>query len=205
MAYALYALGIVILISAFIAQRITSHVSVARFKRKHGCKPEHKIPQFERIIGYDLYRIQMNASKEKRILEVGYKRYQDNGNTWSASMMGKTFFNTIDPENVKAILASNFNDFGIGQRLDAFGALLGRGIFTSDGKQWEHSRVSPEAGTAARDCKGDADLIFRLSSDPISPGRKLLISRPSNHTFNSSLPKYLEMARPSISKPYSSN
>lgn len=83
----------------------------------------------------------MNALKEKRILEVGYKRFQDNGNTWSASMMGQTFFNTIDPENVKAILATNFNDFGIGGRLEAFGALLGRGIFTSDGKQWEHSRA----------------------------------------------------------------
>jgi len=142
MAYSLYALGFAILVSAFIAKRVATYVSAARFIKKHGCKPEHKIPQFERIIGYDLYRIQMNASKEKKILEVGYKRYQDNGVTWSGALMGQTFFNTIDPENIKAILATNFNDFGIGMRLDAFGALLGRGIFTSDGAQWEHSRVS---------------------------------------------------------------
>jgi hypothetical protein len=142
MPYKLYALGIAILVSAFIAKKIATYVAAARFKKEHGCKPEYKIPQFERIIGYDLYRIQANASKEKRILEVGYKRYLDNGVTWSAAMMGHTFFNTIDPENIKAILATNFSDFGIGQRLDAFGALLGRGIFTSDGPQWEHSRVS---------------------------------------------------------------
>ena len=172
MAYSFYSLGLVILISAFVARRIATHLAAARFKRKHGCKPEHKLPQFERIIGYGLYRTQVNATKEKKILEVGYKRYQDNGITWSGSFMGKTFFNTIDPENVKAILASNFNDFGIGQRLDAFGALLGRGIFTSDGKQWEHSRVSTGAARCPRDRGGDADLIFRLSSDPISPGHK---------------------------------
>jgi hypothetical protein len=141
MAYTLYVLGIVVLISAFIAKRIATHVSATRFIKKHGCKPAHKLPQFERIIGYDLYRIQMKASKEKKLLEIGYKRYQDNGVTWSGSMMGMTFFNTMDPENIKAILATNFKDFGIGQRLDAFGDLLGRGIFTSDGAQWEHSRV----------------------------------------------------------------
>jgi hypothetical protein len=145
MAYNLYALGVAIFITVLIAKRISTRISAARFMKAHGCKPAHKIPQFERIIGYDLYRIQMNASKEKKILEVGYKRYLDNGITWSAAMMGKTFFNSIDPENVKAILATNFNDFGIGQRHEAFGALLGRGIFTSDGAQWEHSRVSKDA------------------------------------------------------------
>lgn len=141
MEYNLYALGIAILTIVFIAKWISTYISATRFKKAHGCKPAHKIPQFERIIGYGLYRIQMNASKEKKILEVGYKRYLDNGITWSGSMMGQTFFNTIDPENVKAILATNFNDFGIGQRHEAFGALLGRGIFTSDGAQWEHSRA----------------------------------------------------------------
>ena len=156
MTYPLWASGIVFLVVALIVKRIANKVSAARFMKEHDCKPEHKIPQFERLLGYHLYRIQMNASKEKRILEVGYKRYQDNGNTWSGAMMGHTFFNTIDPENVKAILATNFNDFGIGGRLQAFGALLGRGIFTSDGKHWEHSRVSSGRG-CRRDRKGDAD------------------------------------------------
>ena len=84
----------------------------------------------------------MAALKKKILLDVNYKRYQDNGITWSATMMGKTFFNTIDPENLKSILATNVNNFGIGERLAAFGPLLGKGIFTSDGTQWEHSRVS---------------------------------------------------------------
>lgn len=101
--------------------------------------------------------------KEKQILEVGCKRYLDNGATWSATMMGQTFFNTIDPENIKAILATNFNDFGIGQRVDAFGALLGRGIFTSDGTQWEHSRVSEASITITCVGKGMLTLVFRLS------------------------------------------
>jgi len=47
------------------------------------------------------------------------------------SSLVKKFINTIEPENVKHILATNFKDFGIGERQDAFGALLGQGIFTT--------------------------------------------------------------------------
>ncbi len=41
------------------------------------------------------------------------------------------YINTIDIENIKTILASNFKDFGLGQRQDAFGPMLGQGIFTT--------------------------------------------------------------------------
>ena len=92
-------------------------------------------------MGFDLYKTQVNASKNKKILQVGSKRYEDNGITWSAVMMGEIWNNTIDPENIKTVLATNFKDFGLGQRHEAFGPLLGHGIFTTDGAQWEHSRV----------------------------------------------------------------
>jgi len=130
------------LLSVYIAKTIASYISAARFKKAHGCKPEHKLPQPERFLGYGLYKTQTNASKNKELLEGNYKRFQANGTTWSSRMMGATYYNTIDPENVKAILATNFKSFGLGGRLEALGALLGKGIFTTDGAEWEHSRVS---------------------------------------------------------------
>jgi hypothetical protein len=66
--------------------------------------------------------------------------------------MGKTFWVTREPENVKAILATNFKDFGIGQRFRSMGALLGQGIFTSDGALWEHSRVRASFTEEIRGC-----------------------------------------------------
>ena len=83
----------------FLVQKIVNYVRVERFKKKHGCKPAKKLPQTERIIGYDFYRIQMNASKNKKILEVGRARYINNGNTWSKCMMGKEFFN-VSPRGI---------------------------------------------------------------------------------------------------------
>lgn len=48
---------------------------------------------------------------------------------------------TADPENVKAILATKFKDFGFGYRHSAFLPLLGDGIFTLEGSGWSHSRA----------------------------------------------------------------
>ena len=47
---------------------------------------------------------------------------------------------TKDPENIKALLATQFNDFSLGRRYDFFKPLLGKGIFTLDGEGWKHSR-----------------------------------------------------------------
>lgn len=48
---------------------------------------------------------------------------------------------TIDPENVKAVLATQFKDFSLGMRHPQFQPLLGDGIFTLDNTGWSHSRA----------------------------------------------------------------
>ena len=144
MATPFFVLGIAILICAYVSKRIATSFSNFLLRRRLGCRPIRRVPQPERIIGYELYRTQVTALKNKNSLDVNLRRYMDNGVTWSVVMMGKTFINTIDPENVQALLATNFKDFGLAERRSAFGPLLGKGIFTTDGKGWEHSRVSQD-------------------------------------------------------------
>jgi cytochrome P450 len=48
---------------------------------------------------------------------------------------------TIDPENVKAILATQFKEFDLGGRHSEFQPLMGDGIFTLSGDGWHHSRT----------------------------------------------------------------
>jgi len=100
------------------------------------------MPQTERIIGYGNFKHQVAMSKAKQLLPDGLRRFETLGDTWSVVAMGRKLWVTREPENVKAVLATNFKDFGIGRRYKALGALLGQGIFTSDGALWEHSRVS---------------------------------------------------------------
>ena len=141
MAYPAYALALVGVTLYFVVRGTASYVAAYRFKKEHGCEPERKLPQFERIIGVGLYRLQRQVVANHRVLATAKERFQVNGPTHSSVTLGVKLFHTIDPENVRAILATNFSDFGLGVRYKTFGALLGRGIFTSDGAAWEHSRV----------------------------------------------------------------
>lgn len=58
-------------------------------------------------------------------------------NTWVQSLFATENIVTCEPRNIQAVLATQFNDFEIGeQRAGEFGPLLGHGIFTTDGKAW---------------------------------------------------------------------
>ena len=142
MTYSSYALiSAACLITAFVLSQVVSYIENYRFAKAHGCKPAKQFPQPERILGYKHFKEQVDLARTKRILPAGVTRFREFGNTFSIVTMGKKLLITIEPENVKEILATNFKDFGIGQRVNALGALLGQGIFTSDGQLWEHSRV----------------------------------------------------------------
>lgn len=82
----------ILLAVVFCVNKLFNYIRVARFKKQHGCKPEVRIPQSERIIGYGLYKIQKKASQDRTILAVGKKRFEDNGITWSATLMGRVCF-----------------------------------------------------------------------------------------------------------------
>lgn len=142
MASYLYAITLFGLLVFQLVREIVSALSAYSFKRAHGCKPEYKLPQPDRFIGLGLYRIRQKALLDRKVIQVARERYSEHGPTFSSVLLGLKLYNTIDPENVKAILATNFNDFGLGARLHTFGPLLGKGIFTSDGAAWENSRVT---------------------------------------------------------------
>ncbi|KAF2101995.1 cytochrome P450 52A5 [Rhizodiscina lignyota] len=54
---------------------------------------------------------------------------------------GRRLIFTADPENIKAILATQFQDFGKGEQFNKeWHDFLGDSIFTTDGKRWHDSR-----------------------------------------------------------------
>ncbi|KAJ4415106.1 hypothetical protein N0V82_007545 [Gnomoniopsis sp. IMI 355080] len=67
-----------------------------------------------------------------------------NGNgayTCEMTVMGRRAVFTSDPENIKAILATQFNDFGKGEIFHKeWSEFLGDSIFTTDGAMWHTSR-----------------------------------------------------------------
>ncbi|KAL9070230.1 MAG: hypothetical protein Q9157_005894 [Trypethelium eluteriae] len=84
---------------------------------------------------------------------------EGSGMTFEQSLLGTRGIDTIDPENIEAVLSTQFEgtltqafdyllyhiddnilEFGLGLRPPTFYPLLGSGIFTQDGRQWKHSR-----------------------------------------------------------------
>ena len=124
-----------------IGKRIQSAVTKRQFARRYGCKNVTKFPQSDPILGTDWFLAQLKAYKSNEFLEAAHLRYEKMGLTFSGTTMGRVFLLTVDPENIRAMLATQFGDFGLGPRIHAMGPFLGSGIFTTDGKAWEHSRV----------------------------------------------------------------
>ena len=61
--------------------------------------------------------------------------------TFTAQLPGQQFIQTAEPENIKAMLATQFKDFELPAiRKGAFAPIFGHGIFTTDGLEWETSR-----------------------------------------------------------------
>lgn len=168
---------IVVFVSFKIFRRIQLVLKKRHFEREYGCKPVTRFPQHDRILGLDWFRAQLNAYRSNTFLQAATERYDQAGLTFSGTTMGRTFLLTIDTENIRAMLATSFQDFGLGTRMYAMGPFLGSGIFTTDGKAWEHSRVctssryqlyTPDNGSTL-DCMELADThAYRLLSDQIS-------------------------------------
>jgi cytochrome P450 len=69
---------------------------------------------------------------------VGHK---ENPYTIEAYMAGQRLILTADVENIKAILATQFQDFGKGEQFNKdWHEFLGDSIFTTDGQKWHDSR-----------------------------------------------------------------
>lgn len=143
--------------------------SVKAYRRGTKPPPAYPRPAWD-LLGLRALREIQTADKQnvvpmhirKRSIHMS-KLYNRNVHTYSITVAGKRVLFTSDPVNIQALLAKQFQDFALGQnRRNNFFPLLGSGIFTSDGKGWEHSRAMLRPAFA-RDQISDLDLEERHS------------------------------------------
>lgn len=121
----------------WVARWLTSR----RFQRDYGTKPPVKLVDVAAPQGSSYYKETVQAFKEHRMLELIRARHEAAGYTFQSQTLGSRIISTSEPENIKAILATKFEDYSLGFRLAALGPILGKGIFTTDSKEWETSRA----------------------------------------------------------------
>ncbi len=123
----------------------TTGVARRRLIAKYGCKSIQ--PTYEwntlnsSIFGWQAFREKLAANRDHRLLEYCCARFRRHGNTIPCKTLNRYTISTVEPENIKTMLAINFNDWSYTrQRKDALVPFLGYGIFTTDGAAWRHSR-----------------------------------------------------------------
>ncbi|KAF8538051.1 cytochrome P450 [Trichophaea hybrida] len=77
--------------------------------------------------------------KTRELWTMRFKQYKHY--TIETEIVLQRFILTAEPENIKAILATQFLDYGKGRVFhDQWKEVLGDSIFTTDGKEWQSSR-----------------------------------------------------------------
>lgn len=93
------------------------------------------------LLGIDFLVKTLWALRRHKLLETFSAVYEGlNAHTYTVVPFNKRLILTIEPENVKTILSTNFQDYNFGDLREPAIPLLGKGIFASDGAEWQHSR-----------------------------------------------------------------
>lgn len=129
----------------YIYWQLTVGASRRAMIREHGCKPMRYIAELnkfpENVVGYKQIKQNVAAFKAHRMLEHVTDRFNRTENTMHYKTLTTDIISTIEPDNLKTIMATKFKDFSLPDRRKvAFLPLLGHGIFTSDGHAWQQSR-----------------------------------------------------------------
>ena len=126
---------------------ITSHRHALRAKQM-GCQSPPKYLKDD-FLGLRALKEMSAAHEDKRTTDYLIERRSRISategrrvDTFGSTTLFRSNVFTVDPKNIQAVLATQFEDFGLGPiRRGNFHSLLGNGIFTTDGQAWEHSRA----------------------------------------------------------------
>jgi cytochrome P450 len=110
--------------------------------RKLKCKEPPSPPQKDWFLGLDfVYQQIVNIQKDRRNASIR-ELHEQYGPTFSSKFYGSRKIHTVEPQNVQAVMSTDFKSWGVEPlRLFSFEPLIGRGIMGTDGQRWEHSRA----------------------------------------------------------------
>ncbi|KAI3342751.1 cytochrome P450 [Ustulina deusta] len=108
--------------------------------RRLGARAPKAVSRFP--FGLDIVSKQIEATMKYKNMEAFLEIMKPSPNyNAEARLLGRRIIFTADPENIKAILATQFSDYGKGEPFHReWKEFLGDSIFTTDGQAWHASR-----------------------------------------------------------------
>ena len=100
-----------------------------------------KISSQRSILGLDLLIKDTKEHTKSVYLAEIMRQYEAYGKTHEIRFLNARMIRTMDPKNIQAVLGLNAKDFGLQPLREGLAMpLFGRGINTTDGEAWQHSR-----------------------------------------------------------------
>jgi cytochrome P450 len=127
-------------ITHLIIRNTRTRIHNNRAARRHHCQPIPRLPTWDPWFGISLLRDFARTTTEHNGLEYMRRRYDECGHTFAFNMLTMSLITTREPENVKTVLATRFEDYGVENLRELMIPFVGKGIFVSDGAAWKHSR-----------------------------------------------------------------
>ncbi|KAL8734330.1 MAG: hypothetical protein Q9166_001528 [cf. Caloplaca sp. 2 TL-2023] len=129
-------------VGIILLKNVYEHYRCSRNARQHSCKPSSRYPNIDPLFGTDLFVSIRKADFYGHRSQFYNKLHEHYGRTFEMKALSETQLQTAQPENIQAIAATQFNDFGVGPIRGNIGApFLDRGVFTEDGEYWKSSRA----------------------------------------------------------------
>lgn len=139
----IFAFGVLLGTVYLAIQRVWRNRGFRNFARAHKCEmPPHTTSLLPWGIDRMWQIIQLTNRGGDIMESVIMPSFRSAGwNFQSSGLFGAEPLFISDPDNLRAVFATNFSDYGVESlRLGAFGFMVGKCIFTTDGPFWEHSR-----------------------------------------------------------------
>ncbi|KAI6304359.1 hypothetical protein MCOR11_001238 [Pyricularia oryzae] len=110
--------------------------------RRLGCLPAKLYPHKDPVLGLDYFFKALHAAGAGQFFPFARENLKTIGHTHYAMALGTWVLHTDEPENIKSILATDFDSWEIaGPRLLPVLDVLGpKSIFTSNGEGWHQAR-----------------------------------------------------------------
>jgi cytochrome P450 len=120
----------------------TRHLIAYRIAAKRrGCSTPPRLPSKDLIFGVDNVLADLRQRKENRKMRTWFETFQRLGRTFEYFPFGRKVVATTDPRNVRFVLATEFEKFGVGPaRERATVPMMDHGIICADGKNWREGR-----------------------------------------------------------------
>jgi len=129
-------LGLGSCVAWVVLSKVHEHYKI----RKLGYRPGN-VPTWIPLWGFDIIKGSMNHAKKSTTYYGWRDKCENVGYTFEMTLLLNRIIFTADPENLKALLTTQFTDFGKGEKFHKnWYPFLGDSIFATDGEKWHNSR-----------------------------------------------------------------